>query len=248
MISTFWITNVEAFVSILDFFPDIKFTIVCIGNPFCHALYEPYEKSGHLTQVSGDGGPLFSALCHFGRYFGISTVIESLMEYIDNRLVNKNIKTGQVFFSGLYNYGNFENFSPDNDLERFRKFVKKDSKKYLRELLECGKNIFKSEIQTAEKKALNSKIIQLKSGSFAAITQVSDKINLTHDALHEKYPDVAVTIALSLDFTGPQPMIRHSLRSYDKNVNVTDLIKVINGGGNAVEAGGQTNFTFEIPY
>jgi oligoribonuclease NrnB/cAMP/cGMP phosphodiesterase (DHH superfamily) len=90
----------------------------------------------------------------------------------------------------------------------------------------------------------NSTKVLLPNGQEAVmVTSRGEYCNLMHATLHEKFPDVKVTMTVHLEVAS-DPHMRVSFRSYDKEVNVKELAKVHFGGDGSDEAtaGGQVAF------
>ena len=60
--------------------------------------------------------------------------------------------------------------------------------------------------------------MELKDGTKAVITKASELVNLTHDALHNKYPETSVTLVVGIKFAQGQNQndeISYSIRSFN---------------------------------
>jgi len=117
-----------------------------------------------------------------------------------------------------------------------------------------GLKIFKTHLVLCSNRAeKNSQIVKLKDGTSAAITCATELLNLTHEQLHKKYPEVKVTITTAVQFQKDNTTaLSLSIRTYDDNISVKTIVDDINLATNNLKsmgsdsnnaAGGRINFS-----
>lgn len=167
-----------------------------------------------------------------------------VMKMIDDRIYNRNIIENQAFYTGLFNYDQLE-------LPLFDKFIKLFQGEYdLGEIIKCGNSILSAQLNMAKERVIhNSKTMKLTDGTLAVVTEAPELVNLTHDVLHQKYPDAKVTLILNMKFNGKgKDELAYSIRSFDIDINAANLAKKVNGDGNQMAAGGRVQFEFPMPF
>lgn len=166
-----------------------------------------------------------------------------LITLVDDRVYNRNIEESQPFYTGLFNYDPIE-------LPLFDKFLRLFQGDYdLDDVIKSGRCIVAAQINMARERVIrNSKQITLSDGTNAVVTEAGDLVNLTHDALHNHYPDAKITLIMNMRFSAKQDELAYSLRSFDTSFDVSDLAKKIKGDGNKSAAGGRVSFEFPIPF
>lgn len=164
--------------------------------------------------------------------FGESTLTNNskLFELLDDRYncnTDKIIET-EPLFAGLSNYIDTKNkmdslFDTIQDILFGR--VKFD------QIMSEGMKIFKAHIALSVDRAeKNSHTVILKDGTKAVITCASDLINLTHEQLHKKYPEINVTITTALQFQKDNTTaLSLSVRTYTtETVSVKTILNEVN--------------------
>ena len=173
----------------------------------------------------------------------VQTTYAEAVRMIDDRFLGKNIVENQVFFTGLFNHASFEQGM--STFDRFTKFF--NGAVPMNDLIKAGVIIVDSQLALClERAEKNSRMVKLESGQFATVTNGSDLINLTHEALHKK-TGTPVTIVVTLKFSNSSAdtEIAYSIRSYDEKISAVDLIAKLpvtdasKAGGNAQAAGGR---------
>ena len=164
--------------------------------------------------------------------FGESTLNNNskLFELLDARYDNNTDKILETepLFAGLSNHKEVSNilnsiFESIQDILFGR--VKFD------QIMNEGLKIFKAHIALSANRAeKNSHIVILEDGTPAAITCAFDLINLTHEQLHKKYPEVDVTITTALQFQKDNTTsLSLSVRTYSKDtISVKTIIENVN--------------------
>lgn len=161
-----------------------------------------------------------------------------LIELIDQRALGLNTIGTQPFFTGFFNY--FEN--TDHVSNFVRLFT--GSIDY-NEVQEMGKAIYQSQIQmAAERAANNSKIVTLRNGLTALVTEAPELCNLSHGALHDLKSEHPVTITVKMGLKTDK--MHYSVRTYD-GTDARSIVEVIDGGGSDIAAGGTIDFTLPFP-
>lgn len=128
------------------------------------------------------------------------------------------------------------NYSPQTTYQALEQLIRHPEN--LDDVLLSGKRIYSSQIQMVRNRVeLNSRTYTFPDFTDVkcAIAPASEFIDLTHEAIHSKYPDVSVSIVVSFSFNGGD-QIRYSLRSYDET-DVQNIAKKYGGGGTQVSAG-----------
>lgn len=241
MIGTYWTACLS---DLLNTLKNTVFTVYCFGELLHHS-------ATNLQQFSGNNGTgptkflldLAKQKCQSEKLVKLfENKFKNVMIYIDDRIYNRNILENQIFYTGIFNYDSFE-------VPLFDKFIKLFQGDYdLDKILQSGQAIVSAQIGMCRERATNnSKVVVLENGMNAVVTEASDLVNLTHDALHYKYPDVPITIAMYMRF-GKEDSLAYSIRSFDKSTDASILAKKVNGDGNNVAAGGRVPFVFPVPF
>ena len=118
-----------------------------------------------------------------------------VISLIDDRVFNQNIVDSQPFYTGMFNYDS-------DDVTLFDKFGKLFKEEYiLEDVIKSGRLIAVSQVKMVRERVLkNSKRVNLSDGTRAAVSEGTELVSLTHDALHEKYPDAQITLILNMKF------------------------------------------------
>ena len=150
-----------------------------------------------------------------------------VFQLLEKRIMSIDNNSTQPFFTGLFNYLADKY---DNSVEGLgNKFLSVLSGEItVSELSKHGSIILTSQIQlTYERARRNSKRGTLQNGKTYMVTNSPDLINLSHDSLYnfsEDRPDI--TIAVSLKFSNNDTdKIHYSMRSYDEETDVAEIIK-----------------------
>lgn len=238
MIGTYWQDKLPMFVQI---WPLMPITILCPG-------IVPNLNFPNVLFVS-DPEP-----CHFAINVALlemesktcaqlmNKMLEKEITMIDDRFNYRNVEQNQAFFTGMFNLE-----SKNDELTLFDRFYGLFCGKYDQtDIIAGGQAILNSQLMLAKERVINnSKQIQLQDGTKAVLTEASELVNLTHDALHRKFPDAAVTLVVGLKF-GEKDEMSYSIRSFDSDVNAQTLAHKIGGDGTATTAGGRV--AIDIPY
>jgi len=107
------------------------------------------------------------------------------------------------------------------------------------EVIKIGTAIAASQTEVARERAMkNARCGTFTDGTSYVVTEGPEFVNLTHDQLHERYPNQKVTIVCNLKFVYGEPdVLAHSLRSWSGDVDVLQIVKEHGGGGSAAAAG-----------
>lgn len=128
------------------------------------------------------------------------------------------------------------NYSPQTTHQALEQLIQHPEN--LDDVLDIGEQIYNSQMQMVRNR------VELNSRSYTfsdfpdikcAIASASELVVLTHEVLHAKYPDAAVSVVVNFGFNGGD-QLRYSLRSYD-GTNVQNIAKKYGGGGTPVSAG-----------
>jgi hypothetical protein len=240
MLGTYW---ADILREMLEHYESTTFTLYCFGE-------ELNMNADNLSQFSGINGvgptkfllDLAEPKCSAKLFTLFVNKFTDVLRYIDDRIYNKNIMENQIFYTGLFNTEPIE-------MPLFDKFTNLFTGCYdLPTIMAIGRTIVSAQMGMARERATNnSKKVILQNNVTAVVTEGPDLINLTHDALHQKYPDSAVTIVMNMKF-GEKDYLAYSIRAFDESISAMDMAKKINGDGNRSAAGGRITFEFPIPF
>jgi hypothetical protein len=247
MIGTYWMECLEKLVSHYD---KTIFEIYCPGK--VPDLEFKGKERIILTCGEGGVGPsrftfnLAKRKCKSASLVKLFEKNFSLvMTFIDDRFVNKNILENQSFYTGLCNFGPIE----DSLYEKFVKLFEGEFN--LEEVIKTGRVIVSSQMLIARERALNnSRMEKLLDGTLAAVSEGPELVNLTHDALREKYPESQVTLVVGIKFGKDKKgdELSYSIRSFDANVNAKKLAQKVRGDGSSNTAGGRIHIELPNPF
>jgi hypothetical protein len=238
LLGTYW-NNSLSDVALIN--PNVTFTVYCSKLPdsVSNNLFTPNVK--FILQ----GDSLEESL---SSYTTNTICYSGLLEILDDRLANRNLKHTQACFTGLFNFTSelFQKYlidqnSKDTTYSRFKFILDNDSQ--METIFRVGEQVMISQKQLCKNRVDRfSKLVTLKSGIQAAITTALDLIELTHDALHQKY-DTKVTITTAWKFIDNKNQLTFSVRSYDSEISASSLIESarddeFEGGGDRLLAGG----------
>ncbi len=147
----------------------------------------------------------------------------------------------QELFNGVYARSrNGDNYAVFNDL-----FTKKISPE---QIIELGRLVLENNIQIVNDRVQrSSKLYKLNQG-MASISEGTDMINLTHDALRKKY-NTDITVVFRYDFSEHGDKMCYSVRSHNPSISALDILKNLeNSGGSDSAAGGQTSTNFQLQF
>jgi hypothetical protein len=243
MLGTYWNSCLDA---LLENFT-CNFTIYCFGKSS-----EELKSKKNISVFEGENGYgptkfLFNLAKLKIRSPPLTKLYENtfgrIIDLIDDRIYNKNIAESQPFYTGLFNHDSFET-------SLFNKFLKLFQGDYnLDDIIASGRSIVNSQIHLARERVIrNSKVITLKDGTEAVVTEAPELVNLTHDALHNKYPDVKVTIIMNMKFGDKNDELAYSVRSFDPQIDASEYARKVQGDGNKSVAGGRVEYQFPIPF
>jgi len=242
MIGTYWSNCLK---ELLGEFEDASFILYCFGETM--SIY-----ADNLLQISGtEGTGPAQFLLNIAKENSKSNKLVKLFEnqfgtvikYIDDRIYNRNIIQNQIFYTGFFNYDD------DVDMPWVDKFIKLFQGDYdLNKIMSIGQTIVSAQMGMArERVKTNSKQVTLADGTKAVVTEAPDIVNLSHDALHQKYPEAHVTIVMNMKF-GSTDRLAFSIRSFDSSIDASNYAKKIGGDGNQSAAGGQIPHEYVIPF
>ncbi len=242
MVGTYWLDCLE---QLLEKYKDSYFIIYCFGQ----IPKKVNSKISYFCGGRGVGPAQF--IFDLAKKKNLPQTFVKLFEknyshiikLIDDRIYNKNIVETQPFYTGFFNYDSM-------DLTLFEKFTKLFQGEYdFDDIIKSGRSIVASQVQMANERVVNnSKEVTLHNGVKAVLTEGPELINLTHDALHKKYPSAQVSLVVSLKFGTKNDELAYSIRSFDDQLNASHLAQKINGDGNQTAAGGRLSFTLPIPF
>jgi hypothetical protein len=160
-----------------------------------------------------------------------------LIELIDQRALGHNVIGTQPFFTGFFNY-----FAKNDHVTNFTHLFTGEVD--FDEVQEMGKTIYESQIQMASERAKNnSKVVTLRNGKTALVTEAPELCNLSHQALREidSHP-VTITVKMALN----TDKLHYSVRTYD-GTDAREIVNAIDGGGSDFAAGGCVDFELKVP-
>jgi hypothetical protein len=97
-----------------------------------------------------------------------------------------------------------------------------------------GRTIISAQtLMARERVKNNSKVVTVQNNISAVITEGSDLIDLMHDEMHQQFPDSQITVVMKINF-GATDQFAYSIRVFDENIDVVDLIKKFNDDGNKI--------------
>ena len=242
LIGTYWNNQI-------DYFKDFADKIVLFG-------FGKVDVAENVTVYNGEKMKLMDFIVDFFNSEHIGTnklLIQSFLNankqvidaVNDKASLRNNLESTQLFFTGIYNY--FE----ENDF--VKNFTQLFTKEVLYEdVLLCGTNVFQSQIKLVfERIRRNSKTVTLKSGKTAELHENTELIDLAHKLMREKKEcDISISVCLDL----PSNRMKYSIRTFDDSTDASELIKALNqlpgggGGGNSTGAGGSFDFTLNVPF
>ena len=245
MIGTYW---QDCLLKLLNHFHNAQFYIHTFGASF-DVCSKNLIVCGNEQELMPWFLDLVSKDCLSKSLFNLFVnTSKNILKYINDRIYNRNIVDNQVFFTGLINF-----VDPITQLQTksmYEKYIDVLEGNYdIAKILDEGKSIVGSQIfMTNERVLKNSKRVDLKNGVKAVVTEGTELVGLTHDSLHEKYPDAQVSIVLRMDLSVIQDKLVYSIRAYDNKVCASKLVENMKGGGNDVNAGGKIDFVFPLPF
>lgn len=172
---------------------------------------------------------------------------DRVIKFIDERAYGENTLESQALLTGLYNYGDLE-------MSLFDKFVKLFQCEYpVEDIISMGKTVISAHIQLSQERAVkNSRQVPLPGGKTAVVTEAPDLVNLTHDALHRKFPEASMTVTLSVKFgqdnKGRGDELAFSFRGFDSSIDVSAYARGLGGDGTSSVAGGRMKFEVPMPF
>lgn len=159
---------------------------------------------------------------------------ERFFTLLDQRYNSENVNETEQLFSGLYVPTTKDlNETPppatqvlfDNVLQVLQQRLMLD------DVLKTGRSIVDMRMNLAHERVLNNSSVRtLANGQKVVIVNAPDLINVTHDALHKKYPDVPLTATVALQLKNEKVELSLSLRTYggETSPSSLDLKKLVN--------------------
>ena len=158
---------------------------------------------------------------------------ERFFTLLDQRYNSENVNETEQLFSGLYVPITKDlNETPpamqvlfDNVLQVLQQRLALD------DVLKTGRSIVDMRMNLAHERVLNNSSVRtLANGQKVVIVNAPDLINVTHDALHKKYPDVPLTTTVALQLKNDKVELSLSLRTYggETSPSSLDLKKLVN--------------------
>lgn len=162
------------------------------------------------------------------------------MDFIDDRCAFDKVEQTQSFFTGFFN--------TDTDVDVFKRYVNLFSGDYdLRAIVDLGNMVLQSQRTLVRDRVMrNAKTVQLAAGVKATVVEAPELVNLTHEEIHHKFPNVPVTIVVHMKL--PSDELVFSLRSFDGYTDVKNMARQIGGDGKQNCAGGSIRWTLPIPF
>jgi hypothetical protein len=139
---------------------------------------------------------------------------------LDERFHSKNVTETELLFSGLY-VGPLEKNSWEILFDNVSRVF--EQKLFLDDVIKAGRSIVETRMSLANERVLNNSSVRtLYDGTKVVLTNAPDLINVTHERLHAKYPDVQVTATMALQLKNDKVELSLSLRKPGEN-NPFDL-------------------------
>ena len=249
MIGTYWTNKLPLFVQC---FPTSSIVILCPGAPSSSLTESKYpdvklvydsNPCAFVLQLAQDEGESETCVRLMRKMF------KNAIQMIDDRFNFRNVERNQAFFTGIFNV---EPTSDDTSLlAKFYNFFQGGYDE--EELTNQGRAILNAQLMMAKERVINnSKQVQLKDGTKAVMTEASELVNLTHDALHTKFPDAGVTLVVGIKFgeeNSQTDELSYSIRSFNPSaVNAQSLAQTIGGDGTQTTAGGRVPIHIACPF
>ena len=164
---------------------------------------------------------------------------------IDDRYANRNVQHTQILFAGISNM--MVPTIHDSNYGRFQRLL--NGWLSLSEVRSTGTTVCNMQLKLAKEQfKLRHRLCTLISGAKSVICEASILTNLTHDVAKSTYPDIQVSIVLSMFFKDEKDLLSFSIRSYDPEISAEDLAKKYGGGGDRVSAGGRIEFDSPLKF
>ncbi len=226
-----------------DYCKENPSTIVCFGDFWSDeyiAEISTKYKQVNIVHINYGGSPFkqlvnlilsLEGFHHDLVEFGFEQNFK-LIEMIEQRCRGENTLKTQPLVTGI------SNVLVDVPIEERYSLLFRNKLLKLEDVLNLGSKIMESQIQIAKERTLkNSRTGTFKDGTAYAITDAPELVNLTHDALRERY-GCQVTVIASLKFKeGGPDEVSHSMRSYDNNIDVRAMVKPFGGSGTVATTG-----------
>jgi hypothetical protein len=151
-----------------------------------------------------------------------------LFTLLDQRYNSENILETEKLFSGLY-FPKIKHNEERPAIETLKENVLQilQQRVTLDEVIERGSLIVEIRMNLAHERVLNNSSVRtLSNGERVAIVNAPDLVNITHDALHKKYPNVPLTATFALQLKNEKVELSISLRSQDMETPF-DLKKLV---------------------
>ena len=214
---------------------------------------------------------IFIALNHVVKFRPIllnvfHKTFKELFDILDERYCGGKDHDCQAFFAGMHNHNLHKTL-----FERFLDIYNNGEIAPVDLIKVNGKTIMFNQAQLATDRVVrNSRQIVLPDGKLAVVTNATELVELTHEALKKKYPEAELTITVQLKFdpklttfvvqpyqvdeekkdkkdSPPHDFIAYSLRTFG-TIDANQTAQLVGGGGaNDRVAGFSLPFTLSLP-
>lgn len=229
IIGTFWKDNINFITKRF-----IKTTIYAFGDKIdnCDAsIFIDINKAGAIQWLIDSYSPNQA----------FTNDMEELIKMCNARCFGQGDEKVQILFSGIYAKSKNGNIY-DIFVDLFNQKIT------IEQVCELGRFIFENNKEIVnERVRKSSKLIQHRLGTMS-ITEGTEMINLTHDALRKKY-NSDITVVFRYEFSSNGDKFCYSIRTYNPTINALEILKnQENAGGSASAAGAQISTVFEVHF
>lgn len=222
--------------------------VICFGDYWTPEVFASQQRPENFVHINFTGGhPLAEVAELLGHPVASHPEwIQNLIGLLDARVCGRSTRETQPLITGICNFMQCEPI-----LSRWAEVFKNESTFDF--IMQHGNTIMGTQVDMAkERVAKNSRRGTFTTGITYAVSVAPELVNLTHDALKEAYPDVDVTITVSVKFQvggtdGSDDMIHQSLRAWNDAVDVKTILGEF-GGGSKTASGGRRNVNISLDY
>lgn len=238
VVGTFWKDSLTTFSKVFS-----KVYVYTFGehvdNPFGDSfppfidIFRDIEKKGSIAWLN-------ALLSTESIHTAFTNAKRHIVSKVNVRCFGEGNEEVQQLFTGVYNYATTG--SKPGLFATFTKLFDSDNSFY-EELMVQGSTLMQNHKGLADERARkNTKIVVLKCGAKAAVTEGPELINYTHEALVKANPEIDVTVVVRYQFdkNGPDDKMCYSLRSYNDQINANEIVQDIKGSGGSNKAAGCT--------
>ena len=203
-------------------------TLIIFGTFWDHVIDTVKENNSNVQIYRIETrSPVFEFLS--SQTFGELGISNDFFTLFNERLCGIQTELNQSFVTGIINYQPTISSS-----EKFLMLF--NGEVTMEQICEIGSSIINEQEDIVRNRVNNSKSSFFKDGVKYAITNSTDLYGLAHDELKRAYPDTQVTVIFSLEFDKYDTLgtrFRFSMKSWDENVDVSQIMKSNLGDQNA---------------